>query len=148
MNHVQKISQSSINSNHPFKVERKTRKSRASILKTKEKYRKEIQDFSLRRAKLKAVNRTSALLAGFAMVAMVEVQIDDGIDYPNFLLVLFSCVTTLLVVVHLSALMISTCMIPNVELYKEFEDRAIYKAPDEHFKVHIEVAWVLSTRVF
>ena len=111
------------------------------------RYDKKTQDFALRKSKLQAVNRTSALLAGFAMVAMVEVQIDSNEDYPTWLLVAFSCTTTLLVMVHLISLMISTCLLPNMEVYDQFGEKTYFPSPDGHFKRHIEVAWILSTGI-
>jgi len=112
------------------------------------------QSYELRRMRLKYVNRTSALLAGFAMVAMVEVSLDSSGDteYPTVLLVAFSVCTTLLVVVHLISLMISTCLLPNMEVHREFRNRAIaanitIPSPVDGFKGHIETAWVLSTGV-
>ena len=46
-------------------------------------------------------------------VAMVEANIDDGL--PNSLLIVFGISTTLVVVIHLMALMVSTCMYPDIE---------------------------------
>jgi hypothetical protein len=135
-------------------------------------YRSAIEYYRLKlsRSKLKAVTRTSALLSGFAMVAMVELTLNYN-DYfddinrkealklttkmanlksssngtwslnssttiappqrlaldeslsnrnsqflvPEYILILYSFVTCLLVGVNMLALMIGTCILPHVE---------------------------------
>lgn len=84
-------------------------------------------NYDLSKAQLKASSRTSALLAGFAMVcilqyiekvvnvqvALVELQYDEDTTRP--VLILLGVVTSLLVSVHLLALMMSTCILPYME---------------------------------
>ncbi|KAI6177653.1 hypothetical protein M3Y97_00931300 [Aphelenchoides bicaudatus] len=98
-----------------------------------EKYR-----YDLSKAQLKASSRTSALLAGFAMVALVELQYEK--TTPHWLFILLAIVTTLLVSVHLLSLMISTCLLPYIEANGCTQD-----SPHIRLSNYIELSWIFST---
>lgn len=98
------------------------------------------------RAKLKATATTSELLSGFAMIAMVELQINTPTNVPEWLFVMFAVCTTVLVAVHIFALMISTYILPNIESIAKLEIcEMISESPHERMRGFIEMAWAFST---
>uniref|UniRef100_A0A8R1HQC6 Protein orai n=1 Tax=Caenorhabditis japonica TaxID=281687 RepID=A0A8R1HQC6_CAEJA len=95
-------------------------------------------NYDLSKAQLKASSRTSALLAGFAMVCLVELQYDQSTSKP--LLIVLGVVTSLLVSVHLLALMMSTCILPYMEATGCTQD-----SPHLKLKFYIDLSWLFST---
>lgn len=80
----------------------------------------------------------------FQQVAMVELDPDKTV--PQGMMILFALCTTLLVAVHIMALMISTCILPNLDAVSNLHNPSlVHESPHERFHWCIEVAWTFST---
>merc|ERR1719195_905492 len=77
---------------------------------------------------------------------MVEINIDDVV--PESLMILFAVSTVLLIAVHMLALMISTCVLPNVEAVANLHfqtQKTVFESPHGTMNFIVELAWGFST---
>ncbi|CAF1557213.1 unnamed protein product [Rotaria sp. Silwood1] len=109
-----------------------------------------IQSLFYRKSKLESVNETSALLSGFAIVAIVELSLDSYKDNKsnNGLIICYAIISCLLVGIHLLALLMSMCILPELKSVIRQSDSWINnenKKPLSSLNIYIEIAWVVST---
>lgn len=67
---------------------------------------------------------------------------------PTPLLITFSACTVLLIAVHMLALMISTCILPNVEAVANLHfqtSKTVFESPHMKMNAIVELAWGFST---
>lgn len=77
---------------------------------------------------------------------MVELQINEPTNVPEWLFIMFAVCTTVLVSVHIFALMISTYLLPNVDAVSKLNvTRHLEDAPHERMRGFVELAWAFST---
>lgn len=65
------------------------------------------------KSKLKTSHENSGFFAGFGLVALVEINLDDTLPYS--LLIFYGLITVTLTSVHMIILMTSSCLLPHVE---------------------------------
>lgn len=76
----------------------------------------------------------------------VELQINEPTNVPEWLFVIFAVCTTVLVAVHIFALMISTYILPNIDAIAKLEIcEMVAESPHERMRGFIELAWAFST---
>ena len=88
------------------------------------------------------------------------VELNLGADLPFALVMTFSLLTTCLISVHVFALMISVCILPNIEtvenmhnvqISRAYQDQRIThvtkpsESPHENLHKYVETAWIFST---
>ena len=111
-------------------------------------------ELHISRNKLKTTSKISALLAGFAMVALIELSIqeykeDRGIS-SVYALTLYGVVTSVLIFLHIYSLMISTCILPDLDYIATYEgnpklsDFLIKTSPHRKYSTYVHVSWLFS----
>lgn len=116
----------------------------AHVRKSRERLDENIANrIATSQSRLKSVSITSALLAGFALTAYLDLDVPrnefSGQAFANrnhAVVILYGAVTSLVIAIHMLALMIATCILPWIESIKQ-ELQELHK---ENRQQHTELA--------
>ncbi|XP_021966293.2 calcium release-activated calcium channel protein 1 isoform X2 [Folsomia candida] len=98
----------------------------------------------LAKSKLSNVCEMASFMAGFAVVATVELQINDE-DANPALLVAFVVTTALLVGTSMMAIMISTCLLPHIQAVAKMSlISQVGQSPHERMAHLVDLSWVMA----
>jgi len=100
----------------------------------------------LSKAKLKGVTQMAAMMAGFSVVATVELDLRAANN--EYLLTVFATTTALLVTSTMLSIMIATCILPHIEaIAKLNSDQMLKHSPHDLLINYIDLSWVLANTV-
>lgn len=102
------------------------------------------------RTDLSSKTSTNSQPEPLLQVALVEIQLNNDSEVPVGLLVAFVICTTLLIAVHMLALMIATCILPHIESVAIIPGTTEYSANDgthDRLRNYIEMSWFFSTTI-
>ncbi|CAG7816211.1 unnamed protein product [Allacma fusca] len=103
----------------------------------------------LSKSKLSGVAEMASFMAGFAVVATVELQINDDGTSP-YLLTAFVVTTSLLVATSMMTIMISTCILPQLDAVSKMSkcpSDEILRSPHDALIRFIDLSWILANTV-
>ena len=104
------------------------------------------------RAKLKTAVNNGGFFAGFGIVAIVELQIRDNKTnpIPTPLLIFYGIITVSFICIHLTSLMMASCLLPYVDMIAESEMddiNTIRDSPHVRFHRSIVIGWWMSNMI-
>lgn len=101
-------------------------------------------ELKLAKSKLQTSAKVSSLMAGFAMVAMIEIQYEANFT-PVGLMVAFCIVTTILIFSHLISLGISSSILPTLDTISDtYVPELILHSPHRRLNFFIQLSWFIS----
>ena len=109
------------------------------------------EEIMIAKQKATLVSNVSALITGFTIVALVELNVPD--EVPDVLTATYSLLSSALIVIHLFATLVAVCILPSIELMLH---QLLEATPDEahqvreqyrQYRFYVSLAWTCSMAI-